>query len=112
MSPSSKINQRFYFMEFTHSCQDVSRLLREVVLPRLDAQENEIRELRAVTWPVSQAFWDRKMPFMNISMKKRFFKFLGVHELTRLLKSKALFCNINEVSMDQELQMITEIRID
>ena len=89
--------------------EDISRLLREVVLPRLDAYEGELRELRAVTWPVCQALWDRKMPFMNMSMKKRFFKFLDVGELRRLLKSKALFSNINEVSLDQEVAMLTEV---
>jgi hypothetical protein len=91
--------------------EDISRLLREVVLPRLDAQEAELYELRCVTWPVCQALWDRKMPFMNMSMKKRFFKFLHIDELRRLLKSKALFANINEVSLDQEIQMLTEIKV-
>jgi hypothetical protein len=91
--------------------EDISRLLREVVLPRLDAQEAELYELRAVTWPVCQSFWDRKMPFMNISMKKRFFKFLCVDELRRLLKSKALFAGINDVSLDQEIQMLSEIKV-
>ena len=52
------------------------------------------------------------MPFMNMSMKKRFFKFLHVDELRRLLKSKALFANINEVSLDQEVTMLTEIRVE
>jgi hypothetical protein len=60
---------------------------------------------------VCQALWDRKMPFMNISMKKRFFKFLHIDELRRLLKSKALFANINDVSLDQEIQMLTEIKV-
>lgn len=91
--------------------EDVSRLLREVVLPRLDAHEGELRELRAVTWPVCQAMWDRKMPFMNISMKKRFFKFLDIDELRRLLKSKSIYAGINEVTMDQEVQMLTEIKV-
>jgi hypothetical protein len=92
--------------------EDISRLLRENILPRLDAHEAEIYELRSVTWPVCQALWDRKMPFMNMSMKKRFFKFLHVDELRRLLKSKALFANINDVSLDQEIAMLTEVRID
>jgi hypothetical protein len=91
--------------------EDISKLLRENILPRLDAQEAELHELRAVTWPVCQALWDRKMPFMNISMKKRFFKFLHVDELRRLLKSKAIFAGINDVSLDQEIQMLTEIKV-
>lgn len=89
--------------------EDISRLLREVVLPRLDAQEAELHELRAVTWPVCQALWDRKMPFMNISMKKRFFKFLHVDDLRRLLKSKAIFAGINDTSLDQEIHMLSEV---
>jgi hypothetical protein len=91
--------------------EDISRLLRENILPRLDAQEAELHELRAVTWPICQAMWDRKMPFMNISMKKRFFKFLHVDELRRLLKSKAIFAGINNVSLDHEIQMLTEIKV-
>jgi hypothetical protein len=91
--------------------EDISRLLREVVLPRLDAHEGELYELRAVTWPVCQTLWDNKMPFRNMSMKKRFFRFLHVDELRRLLKSKALFAGINDVTMDQEVQMLTEIKI-
>ena len=75
--------------------EDISKLLRENVLPRLDAHEAELYELRAVTWPVCQALWDRKMPFMNISMKKRFFKFLHVDELRRLLKSKSIFASVS-----------------
>ena len=91
--------------------EDISRLLRENILPRLDAQEAEIYELRAVTWPVCQALWDRKMPFMNMSMKKRFFRFLHIDELRRLLKSKAIFASINDVSLDQEIAMLTEIKV-
>lgn len=88
--------------------EDISRLLRENILPRLDAHEAELHELRAVTWPVCQALWDRKMPFMNISMKKRFFKFLHVDELRRLLKSKSIFASINDVSLEQEIRMVEE----
>lgn len=89
--------------------EDISRLLRENILPRLDAHEAELHELRAVTWPVCQALWDRKMPFMNMSMKKRFFRFLHIDELRRLLKSKALFANINDVSLDQEIAMLENV---
>jgi hypothetical protein len=46
---------------------------------------------------------------MNISMKKRFFKFLHIDDLRRLLKSKAIFAGINDVSLEQEITMLTEI---
>ena len=111
MKTLSTLETKLVFEKMSN-INDMSRLLREVILPRLDAHEAEIRELRAVTWPVCQALWDRKMPFMNISMKKRFFKFLDIDELRRLLKSKALFCNINDTTMDQEIQMLTDIRIE
>jgi hypothetical protein len=52
------------------------------------------------------------MPFMNMSMKKRFFKFLHVDELRRLLKSKAIFASINDVSLDQEIAMLTDVRVE
>jgi hypothetical protein len=62
-----------------------------------------------VTWPVCQAMWDRKMPFMNISMKKRFFKFLEIDELRRLLKSKSIYAGINEVTLDQEIKILNNV---
>ena len=99
----------FILMQFGHNCEQVSLLLREVILPRLDAIEGELHELRAVTWPVSQALWDKKMPFMNISMKKRFFTFLDESVIQRLLKAKGKFCNIDDVTVNQEFEMLTSV---
>jgi len=96
-------------MEFGHNCHDVSRLIREVILPRLDAQEHEIRELRTVTWPVCQAHKDRSMPFRNIEEKRRFFRFLDLDEVRNLLRLKAKYAKIDEVSVDQEYRMIRDL---
>jgi hypothetical protein len=101
----------FILMQYGHNCDETSKLLREVILPRLDALEGELHELRAVTWPVCQGLWDRKMPFMNISMKKRFFTFLDESIFLRLIKSKATYCSIDDVTMNQEIEMLREIKV-
>lgn len=87
-----------------------TRFLREVILPRLDAHEAELQELREVTWPVCQALWDsdpvprKSMPFRNIQMKRRFFKFLHIDEIRKLIFAKARWANIN--CPEEELRMI------
>lgn len=89
-----------------------TRLLREVILPRLDAHEAELAELRAATWPVCQALKDsnympkNSMPFRNISEKKRFFHFLDPDEIRHLLGLKSRWANISEMSMREELRMV------
>ena len=35
--------------------QDVRELIKDVILPRIDQLEDELRELRRVTWPVCQS---------------------------------------------------------
>lgn len=84
-----------------------TRLLREVILPRLDAHEAELMELRAVTWPVCQGFLDQKMPFRNIQSKRSFLKWLDLDEVKTLLRRKARWCGIDATSCEEELRMIT-----
>jgi hypothetical protein len=84
----------------------MERLIRENILPRLDAHEAELYELRGATWPVCQALKDRKMPFRNITEKQKFFKFLDHHELRRLLGLKAAYCRIDDVSLEEEIRMM------
>lgn len=92
-----------------------TRLLREVILPRLDAHEAEIKELREATWPVCQALLDsnygvkNSMPFKNINEKRKFFRFLDIDEIRKLLGLKAKWAQINEVSLNEELRMISVI---
>lgn len=89
-----------------------TRLLREVILPRLDAHEAEIKELRETTWPVCQALLDssttvkNSMPFRNIPEKRSFLRFLDVDEIRKLLGLKAKWARINEVSLNEELRMV------
>ena len=90
-----------------------TRLLREVILPRLDAYEAELYELRQATWPVCQALKDSNhamsgsMPFKNIAEKRRFFRFMDIDEIRKLLGLKAKLARIDEVSLNEELRMIT-----
>ena len=89
-----------------------TRLLREVILPRLDSHEAELRDLREATWPVCQALRDSKyvvnnsLPFKNIPEKRKFLRFLDVDEIRRLLGLKAKWARINDVSLNEELKMI------
>lgn len=63
------------------------------VLRRLDNLEAELAELREVTWPVCQGTLDLKSGgvFKNMKEKKRFFKFLNLDEMRKLLKLKSIF---------------------
>ena len=86
-----------------------TRLLREVILPRLDAHEYEIRELRAVTWPVCQGILDKQTPFRNLDKKRRFLRWLDVDEIRKLIGLKARYCGTDNVSAEEELRMITVV---
>ena len=84
-----------------------TRLLREVILPRLDAHETELRDLRAVTWPVCQGILDKQMPFRNIERKRRFLRWIDIDEIRQLIGLKARYCGTDDVSAEEELRMIT-----
>jgi hypothetical protein len=84
-----------------------TRLLREVILPRLDAHEAELHELRAVTWPVCQGILDKQTPFRNIDNKRRFLRLFDLDEIRRLIGLKARYCGTDDVSAKEELRMIT-----
>lgn len=85
--------------------EEIHRLIRENILPRLDAHEAELWELRGATWPVCQALKDRNMPFRNIEEKRRFFRFLDRDEIRRLLRLKARYARIDEVSLEEEMRL-------
>lgn len=94
-----KMNRIYFNMD------DIHRLIRENILPRLDAHEAEIWELRGATWPVCQAIKDNKMAFRNIKEKRRFFRFFDQHEIRRLLGLKAAYTRMDEVSLQEEIRM-------
>jgi len=61
------------------------------VFQRLDSLEAELAELRNVTWPVCQGLKDQKSQFENIKEKRRFFRFLDIDDVRRLLRLKGEF---------------------
>jgi hypothetical protein len=72
----------------TKVLQDVRELIRDVILPRLTLLEEEVRMLRAVTWPVCQSLRETSQ-LTDIENKKRFFSILDDDEMNNLLHEKA-----------------------
>ena len=87
----------------------MEKLLRENILPRLDNIENELRELREVTWPYCQAQRDGKSVFHNMKEKRTLLRWLDVDEIRKLLRRKAYWMNVDLSVIDSELK---EILID
>lgn len=61
------------------------------VFQRLDNLEAELSELREVTWPVCQGLRDQRSQFSNMKEKRRFFKFLDLDSVRKLLRLKGEF---------------------
>jgi hypothetical protein len=77
------------------------------VLSRLDNLEGELKELREVTWPVCQGIVDKQTGlFKNYKEKRRFFKFLDVDEIRRLLRAKAIFMGMCPSLVVEELRQV------
>ena len=70
------------------SSQDVSDMIREHVLPRLNDLETELQKLRRVTWPVCQRALEVNQ-LDKIHEKKKFLDGLDEDEIKLLLKLKA-----------------------
>jgi hypothetical protein len=67
---------------------DVRVLIKDNVLPRLIQLEEEVRELRRVTWPVCQSLRETSQ-LTDIGNKKRFLMMLDEDEIKMLLEEKA-----------------------
>jgi hypothetical protein len=76
------------------------------VFGRLDNLEAELTDLREVTWPVCQGLLDKNGPFENKKSKMRFFKFLFLDEIKKLLRLKAIFTGNSPGAASSELQWI------
>jgi len=77
------------------------------VFRRLDNLEAELAELRDVTWPVCQGLIEeRSGSFQTMSAKRRFFKFLHVDDILRLLKAKARFMRTSPDLVYEELRQV------
>jgi hypothetical protein len=68
--------------------QNVRELLKDNILPRLTQLEEEVRELRLVTWPVCQSLRETSQ-LTDIRNKKRFLCMLDSEEIELLLREKA-----------------------
>lgn len=92
----NKVFVGFLGMEETH----------KHIFKRLDNLEAELYELREVTWPVCQGLLDKNGPFENKIQKRKFFKFLFIDEIRKLLNLKSKFMEIDQASAFSELQWI------
>jgi len=68
--------------------QNVRELVKDHILPRLTQLEEEVRELRLVTWPICQSLRETSQ-LTDIKNKKRFLCMLGEDEIELLLREKA-----------------------
>ena len=84
------------------------------VFKRLDNLEAELSELREATWPVCQALMDQKSQLQNIREKRRFFKFLDLDVVRRLLGLKGEFMGRCPALNVEELRqvLVEEPRVD
>lgn len=76
------------------------------VLKRLTDVEEELRELREVTWPVCQARLDDGNNLKNISEKKSILRWLDVDEIKNLLRRKGVLMGLSRDQVVCELQEI------
>jgi len=68
--------------------QSLRELVKDHILPRLTQLEEELRELRLVTWPVCQSLRETSQ-LTDIKNKKRFLCMLDEDEIQLLLHEKA-----------------------
>ena len=84
--------------------------LREVILPRLDSLENEVKFLRDFTWPVCQHYIEKHNLPGTLESKKKFLSHLYRDEALELLKRKSLLTASDQVLFDKELREICSAR--
>jgi len=80
--------------------------LREVLLPRLDSLENEVKMLRDITWPVCQHYIEKHHMTDPLEEKRRFLRHLYQEEALALLRRKAILNQADQVLFDKELRDI------
>lgn len=72
--------------------EDIRRLIRENILPRLTEVEIQVSDLRKETWPVCQALMENNLaePIYDITKrKKRYLASIDDNEADYLLRRKA-----------------------
>ncbi len=77
------------------------------VFRRLDNLEAELNDLRDVTWPVCQGLIEeRSGSFRIIDAKRRFFKFMHIDDIMKLLRAKARFMRNSQDLVYEELRQV------
>jgi hypothetical protein len=79
------------------------------ILERLGNVENELKELRDVTWPVCQARLDDRNPLNNIREKRKLLRWLHVEDIKDLLFRKGRLMGLTRDQVSVELR---EIRVE
>ena len=80
------------------------------IFSRLTEVEEGLRELREATWPVCQGLVDQQTgQFDKIRTIRRFFTFLDVEEIRRLLRLK---CTFMGRSQDLAFEELRQIRVE
>jgi len=86
--------------------EEITRLNRENILPRLDNVEAQLKELREVTWPYVQA----KRDCLGLDTRKeqqKLLRWIDLDEVRVLLRRKLYWLHIYEEEMvEEELQQI------
>lgn len=82
------------------------------VLKRLTDVEEELRELREVTWPVCQAKLDENNNLKNINQKRSLLRWLDRDEVARLLCLKGRIMGTDRELVNMELQQIVVLPRD
>ena len=67
--------------------QEVRKLIRENILPRLTELEEQVRLLRRVTWPVCQSLRSRDQ-MSETKLKQELLEYLDLDEIQWLLHEK------------------------
>lgn len=67
--------------------QEVRKLLRENILPRLTELEEQVRLLRRVTWPVCQSLRSRDQ-ISETKLKKELLEYLDPDEIRWLIEEQ------------------------
>lgn len=76
------------------------------VLKRLTDVEEELRELREVTWPVCQARIDENNNMRNIPQKRSLLRWLDPEEIRKLLRAKGVVMGLTRDQVAAELREI------
>lgn len=85
--------------------QILREFVKDHILPRLTEVECQLRDLRAVTWPVCQNIIENS-PLDKIEMKKKFLYHIDDEDAKQLLRLKHKFSKVPSIVSEREYQLI------